>query len=135
MAPFRFHAEHPAARVVASGLTTRCTSPSARMATSVLLHGWLIGYDGIRPDAAGWRIHDHAEWQRRPLSWQSGRGPAADRQGNIYAVTGNGDYDGMRNFESFVKISLQGSATVDLYTPADWKSMSDNDFDLSAGPH
>ena len=67
--------------------------------------------------------------------WQSGRGPAADRQGNIYAVTGNGDYDGMQNFgESFVKVSAQGSATVDSYTPADWKSMSDNDFDLSAGP-
>ena len=97
-------------------------------------HGWLIGYDAsdltqqigvymTTPNGNGGSI------------WQSGRGPAADRQGNIYAVTGNGDYDGMRNFgESFVKISLQGSATVDSYTPADWKSMSDNDFDLSAGP-
>ena len=97
-------------------------------------HGWLLGYDAsdltyqvgvymTTPNGNGGSI------------WQSGRGPAADRQGNIYAVTGNGDYDGTRNFgESFVKISVKGSATVDSYTPVDWKSMSDNDFDLSAGP-
>jgi uncharacterized protein (TIGR03437 family) len=97
-------------------------------------HGWLLSYDAsdltyqlgvymTTPNGNGGSI------------WQSGRGPAADRQGNIYAVTGNGDYDGIQNFgESFVKISVQGSATVDSYTPVDWKSMSDNDFDLSAGP-
>ena len=67
--------------------------------------------------------------------WQSGRGPAADRQGNIYAVSANGDYDGVRNFgQSFVKLNAAATATVDSYTPVDWKEMSDNDFDLSAGP-
>ena len=55
--------------------------------------------------------------------WQSGRGPAADRQGNIYVVTANGDYDGIRNFsQSFVKVSAKGSATLDSFTPSDWKS-------------
>ena len=50
-------------------------------------------------------------------------------------MTGNGDYDGMHNFgESFVKISSKASAILDSFTPANWKSMSDNDFDLSAGP-
>lgn len=97
-------------------------------------HGWMLGYDasdvsrqlGVyisTPDGNGGSM------------WQSGRGPAADPQGNIYAVTGNGDYDGIRNFsQSFVKVSANGSATLDSFTPADWKSMSDNDFDLSAGP-
>jgi uncharacterized protein (TIGR03437 family) len=33
-----------------------------------------------------------------------------------------------------VKVSTNGSATLDWYTPSDWKSMSDNDDDLSAGP-
>lgn len=97
-------------------------------------HGWMLAYDAsdlrraagayvTTPDGNGGAI------------WQSGRGPAADRQGNIYAVTGNGDYDGVRNFgESFVKLSAAASTTLDSYTPADWKEMSDNDFDLSAGP-
>ena len=97
-------------------------------------HGWLLRYD--------------ASDLGRPLSayvstpngnggsfWQSGRGPAADQLGSIYAVTGNGDYDGIHNFgESFVKVSAQGSTILDSFTPANWKSMSDNDFDLSAGP-
>jgi uncharacterized protein (TIGR03437 family) len=97
-------------------------------------HGWMLGYDAsdvsrqlgvymTTPDGSAGSI------------WQSGRGPAADRQGNIYAITANGDYDGIRNFsQSFVKVSANLSATLDSFTPSDWKSMSDNDFDLSAGP-
>src|ERR1035438_4956127 len=67
--------------------------------------------------------------------WQSGRGPATDSEGNIYAITGNGDYDGIANFgESFLKLPAQGSAPLDWYTPPNWQSMSDNDYDISAGP-
>src|ERR1039457_6694305 len=97
-------------------------------------HGWLLRYDAsdvsrqlgvymTTPDGNAGSI------------WQSGRGPAADLQGNIYVITANGDYDGMRNFsQSFVKVSAGLSATLDWFTPSDWKSMSDNDFDISAGP-
>jgi hypothetical protein len=97
-------------------------------------HGWMLSYDAsdlsrqlgvymTTPDGNAGSI------------WQSGRGPAADAEGDIYVVTGNGDYDGSRNFgESFVKVSAAASATLDTFTPVDWKSMSDNDFDLSAGP-
>jgi hypothetical protein len=67
--------------------------------------------------------------------WQSGRGPAADELGNIYAVSGNGDFDGVQNFgQSFLKLSGTTPAVVASFTPDDWKSMSDNDFDLSGGP-
>lgn len=97
-------------------------------------HGWMLTYDASNlsrrvgvfmttPDGNGGSV------------WQSGRGPAADRQGNIYLMTGNGDYDGVRNFgESFIKVSGQGTAALDSFAPSDWKSMSENDFDLSAGP-
>lgn len=37
--------------------------------------------------------------------WMAGQGPAADVQGNLYVVTGNGDFDGSSQFgESFLKI-------------------------------
>ncbi len=97
-------------------------------------HGWLLRYDAsdvsrqlgvymTTPDGNAGAI------------WQSGRGPAADLRGNIYAITGNGDYDGIRNFgQSFVKVSAKLSSTLDWFTPSDWQSMSDNDFDISAGP-
>jgi uncharacterized protein (TIGR03437 family) len=97
-------------------------------------HGWMLSYDAsdlsrqlgvymTTPDGNAGSI------------WQSGRGPVADSQGNIYAITANGDYDGIRNFsQSFVKVSAGLSATLDSFTPSNWKSMSDNDFDISAGP-
>jgi len=97
-------------------------------------HGWMLSYDAsdlsrqlaiymTTPDGNAGSI------------WQSGRGPAADSQGNIYVITANGDFDGMRNFsQSFVKVSAGLSATLDWFTPSNWKSMSDNDFDISAGP-
>jgi uncharacterized protein (TIGR03437 family) len=97
-------------------------------------HGWMLSYD------ASDLTHQQGVYLSTPDGnggsiWQSGRGPAADRQGNIYAVTGNGDYDGVRNFgESFIKLSPAGTAVVDSFTPVNWKDMSDNDFDLSAGP-
>ena len=97
-------------------------------------HGWMLSYDAsdlsrqlsvymTTPDGDAGSI------------WQAGRGPAVDRQGNIYLITANGDYDGIRNFsQSFVKVSRAGTATLDSFTPAGWKSMSDNDDDISAGP-
>jgi len=42
--------------------------------------------------------------------WMAGQGAAADTQGNLYVVTGNGDFDGVRQWgESFLKLK---------YTPA-----------------
>jgi hypothetical protein len=97
-------------------------------------HGWMLRYDASdlsrqlgayvsTPNGNGGSF------------WQSGRGPTADPEGNIYAVTGNGDYDGIHNFgESILKMSSKVSAVLDSFTPSNWKSMSDNDCDLSAGP-
>lgn len=67
--------------------------------------------------------------------WQSGRGLAADETGAIYAITGNGDYDGINNFgESFLKVSnAPVPAISDWYTPPNWQALVDDDADLSAG--
>ena len=97
-------------------------------------HGWMLSYDAsdLRRQVGIYVTTPNGDGG---ALWQSGRGPAADGQGNIYVITGNGDYDGAQNFgESFVKVSPQGTATVDSYTPSDWKPLSDNDFDISAGP-
>ena len=67
--------------------------------------------------------------------WQSGRGLAADADGNIYAGSGNGDYDGVQNFgESILKLS-PSLKLLDWYTPSNWEYLSDFDFDMgSLGP-
>jgi hypothetical protein len=67
--------------------------------------------------------------------WQSGRGLGADADGNVYTVTGNGDYDGLVNFgESFVKLS-PSLQVLDSFAPDGWRELSDVDYDLgSLGP-
>lgn len=97
-------------------------------------HGWLFTYDAsdlskspailnTTPNGAGGSI------------WQAGRGLAADTSGSVYAITGNGDYDGVANFsDSFLKLTGTIPAITDWFTPSDWQFLTDNDYDLSAGP-
>jgi hypothetical protein len=67
--------------------------------------------------------------------WQSGRGLAADDAGGVYSMTGNGDFDGAGDFgESFIKFSGASASLTDWFTPANWKTLSDVDADLSTGP-
>jgi uncharacterized protein (TIGR03437 family) len=97
-------------------------------------HGWLMSYDAsdITRQIGAFMTTPNGDGGS---FWQSGRGPAADGQGNIYAITGNGDYDSVSNFgQSFLKFSGAAPVLVDSFTPADWESLSDNDFDISAGP-
>lgn len=58
--------------------------------------------------------------------WMAGQGPAADSQGNLYILTGNGDFDGSSQWgESFLKLKytppIGGTAAslkvVDHWTP------------------
>jgi len=97
-------------------------------------HGWILAYSesdlrqqlGVfssTPNGLGGSI------------WQSGRGLAADDNGNMYAVTGNGDYDGTSNFsQSFLKLSGAAPKLVDWFTPFNWQTLTEQDQDLSAGP-
>ena len=59
-------------------------------------HGWIMGFDSttlatvaafaVVPDGNGGGI------------WQGGRAPTLDASGNAYFATGNGRWDGVRNF-------------------------------------
>ncbi len=92
-------------------------------------------------DVASWRVV--TEWNSTPTGsgagiWMAGQGLAADTQGYLYAITGNGDFDGVKNFgESFVKLHYDGKSImpVDWWSPfldsargGDW-----DDMDLGSG--
>jgi uncharacterized protein (TIGR03437 family) len=97
-------------------------------------HGWLMSYDArdLRRQIG---VFNATPTGNGGAFWQSGRGLAADSRSNLYAISGNGDYDGITNFgQSFLKLGGSPPVRTGSYTPPDWKSMSDNDFDLSAGP-
>lgn len=124
-------------------------------------HGWLISYDAsdlqhkigvlnTSPNGVGGSI------------WQAGRGPVVDNDGDIYVVTGNGDFDGESAFgESVLRLtssagpdalsrpapaagqrtlhSAAGRAVVnanlsisDWFTPENFGQLNDSDWDFGS---
>jgi hypothetical protein len=85
--------------------------------------GWLLGYDAstlpqnpnlvfnVTPNNLGGGI------------WQSGGGPSADSNHNVYLATGRGTFDvnlGAPDYgESFVRLNMAGPFSVDYFTPCD----------------
>jgi|HubBroStandDraft_1064217.scaffolds.fasta_scaffold12342_3 hypothetical protein len=86
--------------------------------------GWLIAVDTAKFQvSAAWTSTSRGSGGG---IWHSGGGPASDAEGNIYVVTGNGDFDAVTDFgESIVKVRYApptatgaGSLTVvDWWTP------------------
>jgi hypothetical protein len=95
-------------------------------------HGFLMAYDAHT-------LQQQAVFNTSPTGseasiWQSGQGPAADADGNVYVVTGNGSWDGVKNFsESFLKFSPD-LKLVDWFTPTNHFALdkADNDLNSSA---
>ena len=99
-------------------------------------HGWILGYDAstlqqqvvynATPDGSAGGI------------WESGTGMAADAQGNLYVVIGNGtvgssgDPTSLRNRgESALKLTRAGASlqVASYFTPANYQYLNDNDLD------
>ena len=100
-------------------------------------HGWLMGYNaGDIQQQTSVLLTSPRGWGSS--IWQGGRGPAADAQGNIYAMTGNGSYDGAVNWGmSVMKVDTSSGtpAVTDWFTPDNWQTLDDMDNDLgSCGP-
>jgi hypothetical protein len=94
-------------------------------------HGFLIGYDAKSLKQIA--LFNPSPTGNAASIWQSGQGPAADAGGNIYAVTGNGSWDGQSNFsESFLKLDPQ-LHLLDWFTPSNHGQLDrkDNDLDSS----
>ena len=97
-------------------------------------HGWMLGYDAsdIRRRVA---VFNTTPNTFGGSFWQAGRGPIIDDAGNIFAVTGNGEFNGSSDFsDSVLKLSGHDLSLLDWYTPDNWKELGDSDEDLgSAG--
>jgi outer membrane protein assembly factor BamB len=68
--------------------------------------------------------------------WQAGNGPAADAQGNLYVMTGNGSLDPARNQlgGTFVKLNA-GLTATGWFAPANAPTLNFLDVDIgSSGP-
>ncbi len=95
--------------------------------------GWMLEYNPSTLKQTA--VFNSAPNGRQAAFWQSGRAPAIDGAGDVYAVTGNGDWDGVANFgESLLHLSGANLSLLDWYTPQEWSTLNDQDEDLgSAG--
>ncbi len=96
--------------------------------------GWLMAYDAATLQFKA--VFNTAPNGRQSAIWQSGRAPAIDSTGDVYAVTGNGDWDGQVNFgESVLHFSGADLSLKDWYTPSEWSDLNTQDEDMgSTGP-
>ena len=98
-------------------------------------YGWLFGYDpATLARKFVFSTSDPTAGSNGASLWGGGAGPAVDANGNVYVSTGNGSYDGSKNFsESALKISPTGTL-LDWFTPFNRSTFDANDIDLgSAG--
>jgi hypothetical protein len=93
-------------------------------------HGCLMAYDAQTLEQVG--VLNTSPTGSEASIWQSGQGPAVDEQGNIYAVTGNGSWDGVKNFsESLLKLSPK-LRLLDWFTPTNHFALDKLDNDLNS---
>jgi len=93
-------------------------------------HGYIMAYDAH--SLAQQAVFNTSPTGEEASIWQSGQGPAADEQGNIYVVTGNGSWDGKQNFsESFLKFTPR-LKLIDWFTPTNHFQLDKDDNDLNS---
>jgi len=93
-------------------------------------HGFLMAYDAQTLTQVS--VLNTSPTGSEASIWQSGQGPAVDDEGNVYVVTGNGSWDGVRNFsESFLKLTPT-LKLIDWFTPTNHFALDKADADLNS---
>lgn len=102
-------------------------------------YGWVMAYDA--QTLAQKAVFNTSPDTRFSGIWQGDAGPAADQHGNVFVVTGNGEFDGTtkgRNFgDTVLKLGTDGAGLkpLDYFTPSNQRQLNDRDNDLgSSGP-
>ncbi len=106
---------------------------------STSIHGWMLAYSAANLQETASAVdltnaNDGSGWFFGS-PWMAGFGPAADAQGNVYFVTGNGPYNGTTDFSMSV-VKLPGNLNIGAassFTPATEAVDSAADADLAAG--
>src|SRR6202041_1282275 len=117
--------------------------------------GWIIAYNqttlaqtavlNVGPNSGASVANGTPFNMNGPAIWMSGDGPAADAQGNVYLLTGNGLFDptldanGFPNMEDFDNSLMKLASTTSSLSVADYFAMSTEvaesagDLDLGSG--
>lgn len=98
-------------------------------------HGWVIGYD-TRTLRQSFAFNVTADGSDGGI-WQAGQGLAADEQGYLYFLTGDGvsnaQYGGGSYASTFIKLDpTRSSPLVDWFMPYNVRELNENDMDLGS---
>ncbi|HEX3945143.1 MAG TPA: hypothetical protein VHW69_13740 [Rhizomicrobium sp.] len=103
------------------------------------ISGWVLRYDASTLKLTGKfnTIEAKAGYQLSSL-WMAGYSPAIDPSGNVYAITGNGNYNlgkGMKGYgESVIALTPDlKKKPVGTFTPSNWQSLNSSDADFGSG--
>jgi len=132
-----FHAlmENPRAAMLLSNGTVWIAWGSACDAGTY--YGWVLGYDGQTLKQTG--AFNAAPDRNQSGIWQSDTGIAADEEGDVYAITGNGKFtlpSGGRDYgDSVIRLHAENGtvAVRDFFTPSDEAELNRTDADLGSG--
>ena len=98
-------------------------------------HGWVIAYDAKTLQQVA--VYNNTPNGNEASFWAGGAAPAADSNGNIFLVAGNGTFDantgGIDLGESFTKLSSSdGLKAVDYFTPFNFNALNNEDADVGS---
>jgi hypothetical protein len=98
-------------------------------------HGWVLGYDA--QTLAQKVVHNTTPNGGLGGFWNGGCGLAADANGSIFGLTGNGTFNSSANNfgDSFIRLTNTGTALalVDYFTPYNQLDLANTDADLGSG--
>ena len=95
-------------------------------------YGWVFAYDAHNLSQRG--VFNSAPNSGLSGVWMTGNGIAADTTGNIYFMTGNGNFDSNGDYgDSYLKMSTtNGLQLVDYFTPYNQASLNAQDLDVAS---
>jgi hypothetical protein len=136
------HLNRPALLISENHLVIAFGSGPGDESDGPVYHGWVMSYS--LPDLVQTGIFVTTPTTDTAMGaiWQAGNGPAADDQGNVYVMTGNGHFQSTKGLlpdlaDSFVKLENKDGKLplVDWYTPRSRDVLEACDLDLGAsGP-
>jgi hypothetical protein len=95
-------------------------------------HGWIMSFNASNLAPPPVLFNDSANGRESGI-WMSGGAPAFDSSNNLYVITGNGDYDGTKDFgDSFLKLN-SSLVLQDWFTPNVETTLDSLDLDLGSG--
>jgi len=100
------------------------------------ISGWLLNYDAATLKLVHhFHTIENSSGYELASIWMTGFAPAIDSSGNVFVVTGNGDFEkGNHDWgESVLRLSPGLQKVISHFTPASYQQLNNGDIDFGSG--